>query len=116
MGVDINKYFEKTNQTLNPQKLTPVTIGDTEFTTYKVKPILTDKINFKKADMFEVMKNHKDESNTIVLCRNVLGYYDENKIDEFLELLSKKLKPKQNTSVNYNQIFKIRQPKRVSRF
>lgn len=37
------------------------------------------------------------------------GYY-------VIQELSKKLKPKQNTSVNYNQIFKIRQPKRVSRF
>jgi len=93
MGVDINKYFEKANQTLIPKELIPVTVNGHNYETYKVKPILLDKINFKKADMFEVIKNHKDESNTIVLCRNVLGYYNENEIDEFLELLSKKLKP-----------------------
>lgn len=91
MGVDINKYFEKANQLHLPKNLTPVAINNTNYETYKVKPILTDMINFKKADMFEVMKNHKDNSNTIVMCRNVLGYFSDDKIEEFLELLRTKL-------------------------
>lgn len=92
MGFDIDKYFEKTNDTLTNQNLKPVAINDVTYETYKIKPILSNAINFKKADMFEVMKNHEDKSNTIVLCRNVLGYYPEAKINEFIDLLGKKLK------------------------
>ena len=43
--------------------------------------------------MFEVLKNHKDESNTLVLCRNVLGYYSPLERTKFLNLLAEKLKP-----------------------
>ena len=92
MGFDIDKYFEKADNQIIHKNLQPVTVNDVDFKTYKIKPILSDKITFKKANMFDVMKNHKDESNTIVLCRNVLGYYPENKIDEFIDLLGKKLK------------------------
>ena len=93
MGIDINKYFEKTNDQIALKKLFPVAITDIDFDTYKIKPILKDKINFQKADMFEVLKNHKDESNTLVLCRNVLGYYSPLERTKFLNLLAEKLKP-----------------------
>lgn len=93
MGLDINKYFEKTNDQISLRKLFPVAVTDIDFDTYKIKPTLKDKINFQKADMFEVIKNHKDESNTLVLCRNVLGYYSPLERTKFLNLLAEKLKP-----------------------
>ena len=34
----------------------------------------------------------EDNSNTILMCRNILGYFDENKIEEFIKMVGQKLK------------------------
>ena len=60
--------------------------------TYEVKDILKNKVQFKKGDMFEIMKNFKDDSNSLLLCRNVLLYFEDDEITELADLLAEKLK------------------------
>lgn len=61
---------------------------------FKVSDKLRDKITFNIGDMFEILPNIKDNSNTIILCRNILGYFHDEpeKIEEFIKTASKVLK------------------------
>ena len=60
--------------------------------TLTVKDKLTKNIKFMHGDMFEKIKELKDESNTILMCRNILGYFLNDKIEEFIKLASEALK------------------------
>ena len=60
--------------------------------TLKVKDKLTSNIKFIKGDMFQKIKELKDESNTILMCRNILGYFLNDKIEEFIKSASEVLK------------------------
>jgi chemotaxis methyl-accepting protein methylase len=42
--------------------------------------------------MFDVLRNYKDNSGTVLLCRNVLDYLSNRDIDDFTTLASCKLK------------------------
>lgn len=61
---------------------------------FRVSDKLRDKITFKIGNMFEILPNIKDNSNTIILCRNILGYFQDEpeKIEEFIKTASKVLK------------------------
>ncbi len=63
-----------------------------EFTTYKVSPVLKSRVKFNQGDMFSLVGQIKDNSNTVVLCRNSLGYFTDIEINSFLMILSNKLK------------------------
>lgn len=81
-------YFGETSEKLIIQ-------GDTELKdkkTMKVKNSLKSAVRFEKADMYDVVKNINDDSNTILMCRNVLGYFEENKVESFVKLVSNRLK------------------------
>ncbi len=81
-------YFEKTDKKLE-------IAGDKGLQsekTLKVKEILTKNVNFHQGNMFEKIKELKDNSNTILLCRNILGYFLDDKIEEFIQTASKFLK------------------------
>lgn len=80
------KYFNLTDKKL---KIDGDIFNDT---TYEVKNILKNKVQFQKGDMFEMMKNFKDESNSLILCRNLLMYFENNEIKEFADTLAEKLK------------------------
>lgn len=60
--------------------------------TYKVSKNLTDKVKFHHADMYDILLRHQDEANTVIMCRNILGYFTEKQVDFFLELAGRKLK------------------------
>ena len=60
--------------------------------TLKAKSVLTDNIRFNKGDMFEKIQTIKDDSNTILMCRNILGYFEDEKIEKFIKLASQNLK------------------------
>lgn len=87
-NIDWGKYFklksdkglEILNNTLENSK------------TYSASPVLIDKVNFHQGDMFEVMKNHKDDSNTVVLCRNILEYFTDREVDSFMSFAASNLK------------------------
>ena len=81
------KYFFDTDQKL---EIKNETLLGTK--TFKVNPNLTKRVNFELADMFELIKILKDKSNTVLLCRNILPYFEVPKIQEFLNLAGQHLK------------------------
>lgn len=60
--------------------------------TLRAKNKLTDNIKFMKGDMFQKITELRDESNTVLMCRNILGYFLNDKIEEFIKLASQALK------------------------
>lgn len=44
--------------------------------TFKVSDALTKRIQFNQGDMFEILPKIQDDSNTIILVRNSIGYYE----------------------------------------
>jgi len=97
-SVDFSKYFIRNNSTyLNRpeyqkllQKHPDTIIGPMD--SFKVKPVLTDKITFNHGDIFDILPQIKDEGNTIILCRNMFSYIDDKKVQEFIQTASKTLK------------------------
>lgn len=82
-------YVEESKEKL---KLLNDQIGD-ETVTYKVKNKLREKVKFSRATIQDRLNMIDDDSNTVILCRNVLPYLnDERKVFEVAELASKKLK------------------------
>lgn len=93
-GINFEKYFKKTDKELN---IDADTLKDTEIQikpskTYKVSNILTEKVNFHNADMFDILNNLEDNSNTILMCRNVLFFMSDREIDRFTTTAAYKLK------------------------
>ena len=43
--------------------------------------------------MFELLPKIKDEGNTILMCRNILGYFKNPEIESFVQEAGKVLKP-----------------------
>ncbi len=83
-------YFESTDKSLeisDDVRLQAVK-------TLRAKEKLTDNINFMNGDMFKKITELNDDSNTILMCRNILGYFLNNKIEEFVKLVSQALKSK----------------------
>lgn len=82
------KYFERTDDRLeisndissNPTKI------------LKAKGDLTKRVEFKYGDMFQKIKEINDNSDTILMCRNILGYFTNDKIESFVELAKNALK------------------------
>lgn len=83
-----DKYFKESDKKLDIKN----DINFESAKTLKVADILTEKVIFKNADMYKILAKMEDNSNTILMCRNILGYFDENKIKNFIKLVSEKLK------------------------
>lgn len=60
--------------------------------TLKATRLLTNSVSFEKRDMWKVLGEHLDNSDTILMCRNVLGHLDNDKIEDFVKLASKRLR------------------------
>lgn len=85
---DYEKYFKETQEKL-------IIKGDTPLQkqkTLKATNFIKDKVRFERADMYNVLNNLDDNSNTILMCRNVLGYFEDDKIEKFIKIVSNKLK------------------------
>lgn len=98
-GIPFSKYFSKSNKqqfisgdvfsyAVHQNKKIPSYCT----TSFKVTDILKNRVKFNYGDMFEVAKTLKDNSDTIVMCRNILGYFSEKEVEKFLNTLSSKLK------------------------
>lgn len=59
---------------------------------FQVSEDLTKRIKFNSGDMFEVLPSIKDESNTILMVRNCLGYYTKATVRNFVKTASNVLK------------------------
>ena len=99
-SINIPTYFERMPFTFNLSDRELETLRNHPYkiigtrNEFKVSDILTSRISFKQGDMFEILPKIKDDSNTIILCRNILGYFFEepNIINNFVETISKVLK------------------------
>lgn len=60
--------------------------------TYNVSQYLQDKVMFDKGNMFVEIGNLKDNSNTVLFCRNILLYMDDCEHQYFIEKAGEKLK------------------------
>lgn len=93
-GIDFKKYFKKSDKELNIDTDTLKDSGKqsrpTE--TFKVSKTLTDRVKFHNESMFDILKEHKDNSNTVIMCRNVLFFFSDRQIDQFTTLAAYKLK------------------------
>lgn len=93
-GIDFEIYFKKSDSELNIDgdtlKNTDIQIKPSQ--TFKVSKTLTDRVNFHNADMFDVLREHEDSSNTVLMCRNVLLFLSDRQIDYFTTLAAYKLK------------------------
>lgn len=88
-GYHSDKYIEKSKEKL---ELTNDNLKD-RTTTYRVKDDLREKVKFSHSDIFDRLNMIEDDSNTVILCRNVLPYlHDDKKVAEIAQLASRKLK------------------------
>jgi len=87
-NLDILKYFTPHTEKLD------LNCGDFKAPqkTYSAKNILTDNVDFQKGDMFKLANEIEDNSNTIVLCRNSLAYFNRNLQEKFIRAIASKLK------------------------
>lgn len=89
--IDFYKYFAKENSSeISKIAIQHDKLQNTE--AYKARQILTDKVNFHHGDMFKILPEHEDKSNTIVLCRNILNYFSDRDLDKFVTTAAWKLK------------------------
>lgn len=86
--IEFDKYFKK----LSDKKIKIENDTLENSVTYEVSPLLRSKVNFHQGDMFDAIQKYKDNSNTILLCRNILSYFTDREIDKFLTTVSYKLK------------------------
>lgn len=86
-NLDLKKYFELTDNNLTIKR-DDLTNGKT----YKVAKTLTDRVNFHNADMYDILYDLEDNSDTIVMCRNILGYFNERELDLFTTLAACQLR------------------------
>mgnify|MGYP000579455950 FL=1 len=42
--------------------------------------------------MYNILAELNDNSDTILLCRNILGYFEDDKVEKFVKIVSNKLK------------------------
>ena len=81
-------YFEKTKEELKLNNDIPLQREKT----LKAKNKLTKNVNFEYGDMFQKVTEIKDNSDTILMCRNILGYFVSDKIEKFIQKASMALK------------------------
>lgn len=87
---DLGKYFID-------RKASVVLSGDANSETdmifsYKPIPKLADAVTFHKSDILTEINKLEDDGNSIIMCRNVFPYLNENYIDEVLNCAKNKLK------------------------
>lgn len=88
---DFYRYFSESSQKLHiPNNFCDFL--DENYTTYKVADKLTSKVIFNQGDMFKIIEAIKDNSNTIILARNMLAYFPEHRIKCTIDTLAERLK------------------------
>ena len=89
---DFRKYLTSTNEKLdivndNLLEDNP----NLNLKTFKVTDELKNAVEFKRNDLFNLLKCHKDSNNTFLMCRNLLGHLEEYQVEKFADLAYKKL-------------------------
>ncbi len=81
-GIGWKKYFKRPE--IEPRQYYTTAL-------YSAKPKLKNRVDFMQGDMFELLPKIQDNSNTIIMCRNCLGYFPE-KIEQFIQTAAQVLK------------------------
>lgn len=85
---DYSKYFTDTKEILNIKR--DVKLQNQK--TLKASNILKNRVHFERADMYNILANLNDNSDTVLMCRNVLGYFENDRVEKFVKIVSNKLK------------------------
>lgn len=85
---DYSKYFTNTNKILNIKE--DITLQNKK--TLQATNLLKNRVHFERADMYNILAELNDNSDTILLCRNILGYFEDDKVEKFVKIVSNKLK------------------------
>lgn len=97
---NFGKYFTRTDKCINiPNDIlvpssAPNPLLRKFYTTnnYIVSPVLKSRVNIQEGDAFELVNTLEKDTDTIVLCRNFLPYFNNDTILEFFKTVSSKLK------------------------
>lgn len=90
--VNLENYFELSKQNLVIKNDNAFHFFGIPVSTYRVSEKIRNKVEFHNEDMFYILDKLKDDSNTILMCRNVLSYMDTNECEKFLSMAAQKLK------------------------
>lgn len=85
---DYSKYFTDTNKILNIKD--DITLQNKK--TLQATNLLKNRVHFERADMYNILAELNDNSDTILLCRNILGYFEDGKVEKFIKIVANKLK------------------------
>lgn len=97
---NFSKYLIKTNKCINIPNDTlvyssaPNSSLKSFYTTnnYMVSPVLKSRVDIQEGDAFELVNTLEKDTDTIILCRNFLPYFNADTILEFFQTASSKLK------------------------
>ena len=91
MGMDLNYYFENKNK---PIKIERDSNCDKTVGLYSYEPIseLKQAVEFKQSDILSELKNINDSGNSVVMCRNVMPYLNDNYVEKVIKAASDVLK------------------------
>lgn len=85
---DYSKYFTDTNEILNIKN----DLNLKSKKTLKATNLIKNRVHFERADMYNILSELNDNSDKILLCRNILGYFEDDKVEKFVKIVSNKLK------------------------
>lgn len=97
---NFSKYLIKTNKSINipndrlvySSAPDPSLIAFYTGNNYLVSPVLKSRVDIQEGDAFELVNDLEKDTDTIVLCRNFLPYFNTDTILEFFKTASSKLK------------------------
>lgn len=90
--VNLDEYFKKSTNSLDIKNDYMFHFFNIPTTTYQVSNSLKNKVNFHNKDLFDVLHSFKDDSNSVILCRNIFSYFDDIDARRAINLLGQKLK------------------------
>ncbi|MBR1775887.1 hypothetical protein IJ750_02280 [bacterium] len=85
-------YFKDAGDEIEIENNRPFQEANVDYRSYRPIKELGDGVVFEKADILEKVKSIKDEGNSVILCRNVFMYLQQNYIIRLVSELGKVLK------------------------
>jgi chemotaxis methyl-accepting protein methylase len=88
--IDENIYFDDRYENINFSIKNDATTSQRK--TIKAKKTLRDEIKFEQKNVFDILNELEDNSDTVLMFRNALGHLIPREQQKFVELASEKLK------------------------
>lgn len=95
-NIDITDYFKHSDTWCKTTKDMQMNMNYADLMeeapeTFQVSKKLTEKVKFHQGDMYKVLKETSDNSDSIVMCRNILGYFTNDEVKKFINIVKEKL-------------------------